>query len=129
MSRIAVTGHIRLSHGTAALVSATLTATLRLRAAGHRGAVHGITCLARGADQIFARAVLAVEGTFEVVLPALDYRDRVFTGPDRAEFDDLLDLASGVEVLRFERSCRRAYRAAGEAMLSRCDVLFAVWDG
>jgi len=129
VSRIAVTGHIRLTRGTAALVSAALTAALRLRAAGRRGAVHGVTCLARGADQIFAHAVLAVEGTFEVVLPALDYPDRIGTGRHRAEFDDLLDRASGVEVLRYERSCRQAYRAASEAMLARCDVLFAVWDG
>lgn len=30
----------------------------------------GVTCLARGADQIFARVVLDLGGTVEVVLPA-----------------------------------------------------------
>jgi hypothetical protein len=35
----------------------------------------GITYLARGSDQIFARVVLECGGAIEVVLPAADYRE------------------------------------------------------
>jgi hypothetical protein len=34
-----------------------------------------------------------------------------------------------VETMPFERSSRDAYLAASETMLSRCDLLLAVWDG
>ena len=30
--------------------------------------------------------------------------------------------------MRFERSCRQAYMAAGTAMLASVDMLIAVWD-
>jgi hypothetical protein len=91
--------------------------------------LHGVTCLARGADRVFARAVRALGGTFEVVLPALDYRDRVVDPVERAEFDELLGQASQVSCMRFAHSGRDAYVAANEELLRRSDVLFAVWDG
>ncbi len=43
--------------------------------ARHRDGLTGITCLAKSADQIFARAVLDLGGTLVVVLPAADYRE------------------------------------------------------
>jgi hypothetical protein len=36
--------------------------------------VTGLSCLADGADQIFARAVTNLGGTLEVVVPATGYR-------------------------------------------------------
>lgn len=125
MPRIGVTGHARLSPAVGARVLDSLTAAL----AGYAGRdLHGVTCLARGADQLFARAVLAARGTFEVVLPARDYRQRVI-GRDGRGFDELLGQATGVRTMPFARSSRRAYLAASTDMLSRCDLLFAVWDG
>ncbi len=42
-----------------------------------------LTFLARGADQIFARVVVELGGSVEVVLPAADYRERK-AKPDNA---------------------------------------------
>ena len=87
-----------------------------------------MSCLARGADQIFARCVLDAGGALEVVLPAADYRARK-VGPDnRAEFDDLLDAAS-VRTMPFAESGREAYMAAGEHVLTTVEEIIAVWDG
>lgn len=126
MPRIGVTGHVGLSETATGLVFEALSAALREHA-GPRP--HGITCLARGSDQIFARAVLALGGTFEVMLPARDYRNRILNGQDRTTFDHLLDQATNVRTMPYKRSSRRAYLAASEAMLNQCDMLFAVWDG
>jgi hypothetical protein len=124
--RIGITGHVWLDHGTDELVFDAVVAALY----GYSGSdLHGVTCLAQGADQIFARAVLAMRGTFEVILPAEDYRDRVVAPGNRASFDDLLERAIAVRQLPYRRSDRPAYTAASVAMLDRCDMLIAVWDG
>ncbi|RJO78076.1 hypothetical protein D5S18_06970 [Nocardia panacis] len=89
----------------------------------------GISCIARGADSVFARAVLDVGGRLEVVLPSRNYRDRKVK-PDHIElFDALISRAEIVRVLDFADAGRDAYEAANEAMLSSCDRLIAVWDG
>jgi hypothetical protein len=124
MPRIGVTGHIGLTPATTALVSDELRRQL-----GRFAEPHGITCLAAGADQLFARAIRAVGGTFEVVLPALDYRETVLSPAQRPEFDDLLAEATSVTHMPFTEADRLAYQAANRELLRRSDLLFAVWDG
>ncbi len=123
--RIGITGHSNLAPDSVASVRAAL---LDLLAAAGRPLV-GVTCLARGADQLFARAVLDVGGEVEVVLPAADYRERKVGPADAAEFDELIGRAAEVLTLPFERSGRDAYLAAGEQVLSTVDRMIAVWDG
>ena len=90
--------------------------------------VVGVTCLAPGADQVFARAVLDSGGEVEVVLPALDYRDRL--KPHQVdEYDELRSRATVVSVLPLQFSGRTAYVAANQRMLAGVDLLIAVWDG
>ncbi|MCP2333904.1 hypothetical protein [Actinoalloteichus caeruleus] len=126
MARIGITGHSNLSPDSVSLVETALRDHLRAEGDGE---LVGVTCLARGADQIFARAVLALGGTTTVVLPAEDYRERK-VGPDNAaEFDALIDRATDVEVMPFERSTRDAYVAASERVLNLVERLVAVWDG
>jgi hypothetical protein len=126
MPRIGVTGHVRLSTEEAGRVLDATTRALREYAGPQ---LHGITCLAHGADQLFAEAMLAVRGTFEVVLPAWDYRERMAGGRALAAFDALLRRATEVRTMPFARSSREAYLAASTEMLDRCDLLFAIWDG
>lgn len=88
----------------------------------------GVSALAAGADQLFAREVLQAGGTLEVIVPGPHYRSTL--SPDaRRGFDEAVDAASTVTTLDFERVDHKAYLAAGLAMLDRCDVLVAVWDG
>nr|WP_202420601.1 hypothetical protein [Actinomadura rayongensis] len=89
----------------------------------------GVTCLAKGADQIFARAVLDVGGRVEIILPAPDYREEKVKPDNRAAFDELLIQAACVRYMPFLTSGREAYMAAGEEVLKRVDRLMAVWDG
>jgi hypothetical protein len=123
--RLGVTGHVRLTRGSRALVGAALRAALRQ----YDGRpVHGITCLADGADQLFAQALIETDGTYEAVLPAADYREREVAPANRATFDRLLRRAVRV-TYAFPVTCAKAYAAAGARVLDGSDRLLAVWDG
>jgi hypothetical protein len=95
----------------------------------HDGPLVGVSCLARGADQVFARVVLELGGQLDVVLPAADYRERKVKPDNREEFEELIGRAATVRVLPFETSNRDAYVAANEAVFTNVDTLVAVWDG
>lgn len=122
MTVVAITGHRDLEN--AALARRQIEAEL----ARLDPPVVGVSSLAAGADQLFADAVLDSGGTLDVILPGRDYRESL---PDEAreDFDRLLAAANEVSTLDNENVGKDAYVAAGLAMLDRCDVLIAVWDG
>ncbi len=126
MARIGITGHMNLSRDSVPLVVEALRDVLQNC---NEREVVGISCLAQGSDQIFARVVLECGGAIEVILPAVDYRDRKVKPGNLAEFDDLIRHARTVRTLSFEESNRDAYMAASEEVLSSVDSLIAVWDG
>jgi len=89
----------------------------------------GVTCLARGADQVFAQVVLDLGGAIEVVLPAADYRTHKVKPGNAADFDDLVGKATTVHTMPFAESNREAYMAASEQVLDTVDAMLTVWDG
>ncbi|MFD5095105.1 hypothetical protein ACFWMR_31195 [Amycolatopsis thailandensis] len=124
--RIGITGHLDLTSETVVLMEEEFRAILL----GHEtSGLVGVTCLARGADQVFARTVLRLGGTIEVVLPASDYRDRKVGPGNLAAFDDLISRARSVHTMRYAESNHAAYTAASEYMLTSVEALVAVWDG
>ncbi|XVV01450.1 hypothetical protein ACQPW3_29155 [Actinosynnema sp. CA-248983] len=129
--RVGITGHSNLVpecvDAVRTAIRAALAEELSGSAAGGSSLV-GVTCLAPGADQLFARAVLDLGGRVEVVLPAMDYREKL-KPEKRAEYDELLARAHVVSVLPNELSGRHAYVMANERMLASVELLIAVWDG
>lgn len=125
-ARVGITGHSDLTPASHPMVVRALWAALSPRP---RAPWAGVSCLARGADQLFAQLVVLLGGRLEVILPASDYRDRKVAADNAAEFDRLLVAAAAVTVMGFERSSRDAYMAASTALLTRVDTLIAVWDG
>jgi hypothetical protein len=124
--RVGITGHSNLVPECVDAVHAAIRAVL-LEETG-RSSLIGVTCLAPGADQVFARAVLELGGKVEVVLPAMDYREKL--KPERlSAYDELIAKADIVSVLPFMLSGRQAYVAATERMLASVELLVAVWDG
>jgi hypothetical protein len=122
--RVAVSGHRGLSGATAGLVDRAIRDTLA--AAGPR--VTGISCLADGADQIFARAVTDLGGRLEAIIPAAGYRD-CLPADYRPEYDRLLAVAAAVRRLPFTVPGAESYMAASRLMIDSADELYAVWDG
>lgn len=117
---VGVTGHIGLTAESQRLIFDDLVSLLRRHQVGHR-MLHGITCLADGADRLFARAIQTCAGTFEVVLPEV---------PDsRRETHRLLGQAHKVTTVRGRARPAARYAAASARVVKKCDVLIAVWDG
>lgn len=124
--RVGITGHSNVTVESTPLVAAALRAELTAHASD--GLV-GVSCLARGADQLFAQAVLELGGALEVVLPSADYRRHKVKADNAAAFDELVGRATAVHTMPFETSNRESYLAASEHVLSTVESMIAVWDG
>jgi hypothetical protein len=122
--RIAISGHRGLPAPTAALIEKAIR--VALEGAGPK--VTGISCLADGADQIFARAVADLGGTLEAIIPADQYRDSL-PANSHPEFDRLLAMAANACLLPFTEPTPESFTAASELMIDTADELYAVWDG
>ncbi|HYN98007.1 MAG TPA: hypothetical protein VES42_29545 [Pilimelia sp.] len=91
--------------------------------------LYGVSSLAEGADQLFAAHVVAAGGMLEVILPCADYASSLVTDDGRAQFEELRRAAGTVVTLPYPKPSAQAFLAAGQAMVERCDHLFAIWDG
>lgn len=127
MTTIAVTGHMDLTEDTVPLVRAALDDLLKPY--GDDGDLIGVSCIAKGADSLFAEAVLGVGGRLTVVIPSQDYRQKKVKADHAALFDRLTEAADEVLVLPNHTADRQAYEAANAVLLRRADRLVAVWDG
>lgn len=126
MTRIGITGHSNLTADAVPLIAEGIREVL----AEHTGGdLVGVTCLAKGADQVFARVVLELGGAVEVVLPSADYRRRKVRPDNVDEFDELISGASAVRTMPFEEAGRDAYMAASDDVLDTVEMMVAVWDG
>ena len=89
----------------------------------------GVTCLAVGADTLFAEIVLALGGAIEVIVPFSDYETRFKSEEDRQNYRRLLAMAEKIEVLQGHDSDEEAYYAAGKRVVDTSELLVLVWDG
>lgn len=90
-------------------------------------ALVAVTCLAIGADQLFARLVVAAGGQIQAVLPFADYL-RTFAPLEQLAYRQLL-FRSRVEILTIPGTDEDAYLAAGCRVVDQSDLLFIIWDG
>lgn len=125
-TQLAITGHRGLSPELEAEVDRMIRAAV---ATGDD--VVGVSCLADGADAVFAQAVLDAGGVLVAVLPAVEYRASL---PEefRPVYDRLLARAGRVVQLPFVTPDPHAYMEAGKRMvdeLGESASLLAVWDG
>lgn len=88
----------------------------------------GLTCLAVGADSLFAQLVLQHHGSIEAVLPFPGYERKLQTH-DSEEHPRLLDRASKVTTLPRQSTDEESYLAAGKSVVDLADLVIAVWDG
>jgi hypothetical protein len=134
--RVGVTGHRQLPEGTNwpdRIAEALDLIEARLAPAGDTPLTWlAISSLAEGADRLVADAILARPGSLlEVPLPFPrdEYQTDFKTDESKAAFGELYRQASLITCApRFE-SRDSAYEWAGQAMVSRSDIVIAVWDG
>ncbi|MGW5689092.1 hypothetical protein [Nonomuraea sp. NPDC003754] len=122
--RIAITGHRGLSPDVERRIDADLRAALNRLDDG----VVAVSCLADGADTIFAKAVLDGGGQLEVVVPAAKYRNGL-PAEHWPVYDLLIKRADRVYELERVESTSEAHMEASARMIELADELWAVWDG
>lgn len=143
--RVGVTGHRRLDRAVAEVLSSRVNEVLRAVATAQEAVradnpdvfdgapvLRVISPLATGADQVVARAGLALGWTLQSPLPfpREEYARDFAEGEERQAFEALLARSGAV----FELDGRRgqetaAYTAVGRLVVEQSDVLIAVWDG
>lgn len=125
MTTLGITGHRGLPDDLAAAVAEQLREAL---AELDPAELIGVSCIADGADAVFASAVLARGGRLDVVVPAAEYREKLPT-EHHPLYDELYAQASRVHRLDYTESTPEAHMAASRLLISLADELLAVWDG
>lgn len=125
MTTIGCTGHQQMPPE--ARVYADLQ--MRLLLASVQPSIVGVSSLAAGADQMFARAVRELGGRLHVFVPSDGYQSTFSEAEDLRSYLQLLAEATTVITLPCPEPSEAAFLAAGKAVVDECDVLYAVWDG
>lgn len=124
MIRIGITGHRELTPQ----VSEAVADLIRAHLAPYGCEMTGMSCLADGADALFAETVVDTGAPLEVVVPAVEYRAGLPV-EHHPTYDRLLEQAVLVHELPRTASTSQAHMAAGRFLVEHCDQLVAVWDG
>ncbi|WP_131787059.1 hypothetical protein [Protofrankia symbiont of Coriaria ruscifolia] len=125
MPRIGITGHRGLSHEIEEYVRRELRQLLGTIPGDQ---LTGISCIADGADSIFAEIVLELGGQLSVVVPATTYRNDL-PASHHLDYDRILDAAHTIQRLDHEASNSEAHMDASRLIVNDADELIAVWDG
>ncbi|MDH6570570.1 hypothetical protein M2160_005591 [Streptomyces sp. SAI-117] len=123
VTRIGVTGHRRIPGPLLPGVRAEMRRHLGA------GALEALTCLAAGADQLFADIALDNGVPVTAVIPGMDYEAHLDDDAARAGYRRLLRACARRVQLPREATHEEAYLAAGRWIVDHCDRLIAVWDG
>jgi hypothetical protein len=128
MTRVGITGHSNITGGTAELVRVEMSNVISQYVNFDGCSLTGITCLGRGADQVFAEVVLSFGGELEVVVPSKDY-DQIPDPESSARYQKLLRQAITVREMHFTAAGPEAYFAATKELIEVSEIILAVWDG
>lgn len=89
----------------------------------------GYSCLAIGADQLFAEILLKKEVPFVAVCACSKIEKTFVTENDKKAFNELLAKAFDIITLEFIEPSEEAYFSAGKLIVDETDILIAIWNG
>lgn len=122
---VGITGHRNL--GTKPEESWTSTA-LRLAVTEYE-VTRGITCLAGGADQLFAEILLERRIPYIAVVPSANYEKSFESHSQSIRYETLLRCAQRSIFLPYPNPSTTAFLDAGKRVVDLSDLIFAVWNG
>lgn len=125
-TRIGVTGHRSIP---AAVLPSVRTGIRRQFQREGDAEVEALSCLAAGADQLFADLALDRGIPVTAVIPGMDYEAHLGDADTRAAYHRLLNSCRTRVNLPVEATHEEAYFAAGRWIVDHADRLVAVWDG
>lgn len=123
--KVGITGHQDLGSPE---TEAWVRETLRHLIEAYR-VTHGFTCLAAGADQLYAELLASQGISYTPVLPCRRYEEAFQDEGAREYFNRLLAAAPKIVWLDFDHPSQAAFFEAGKEVIDRSNLLFAVWDG
>ncbi|MEI6349306.1 MAG: hypothetical protein WCP69_15275 [Bacteroidota bacterium] len=89
---------------------------------------YGYSCLAIGADELFAELLIQNNINYTVVIPCTDY-ETTFEKTTLGNFLLLKGKASELIELKNNQPSEKAFNEAGKIIVDNSDILIAVWDG
>lgn len=87
-----------------------------------------LSCLAVGADQLFAGKAIEMGFKLVAVIPCNGY-ETTFSEKDRRRYSDLLAHACETVEVGCPEPTPEAFLKASERMIDKSDVVVALWDG
>lgn len=127
MTTIGVTGHQVLPLEAVSYIEREIARIVE--EIGSRGDLVGLTSLAIGADQLFAKAIIFAGGQLEVIVPCREYETTFNREEDLIAYRLLLARSSKVEIMDYDNPSEESFFAAGCRIVDSCDELLAIWDG
>ncbi len=88
-----------------------------------------LTSIAEGADTLFTEIAIKLDLKFEAVIPYANYEEDFNTHASRQRYKNLLQQATKIHRLSFQKRSNKAYLTSGKWIVSHCDLLIAVWNG
>jgi hypothetical protein len=89
----------------------------------------GVSSLASGADQLFAKIVVRMGAELHAVIPCAKYESTFFDKRALNQYHKLLQHAGKVEVLNHKDPSQSAFLHAGHRVVDLSQMVVAVWDG
>jgi hypothetical protein len=95
---------------------------------GQVDATKGMSCLARGTDQLFAQVIIENGIELIAVIPSKDYETTFFNSKDLQHFKVMVKQAFQVKQMDCNKATESAFYQASQYIVDCCDILFAVWN-
>lgn len=89
----------------------------------------GLTCLAVGADQLFAEVLEKFYIPYIAIVPSDGYEGTFENEKAREIYFSYLVKADDEIKLNFPSPTEEAFYAAGKYIVDHCGILFAIWNG
>lgn len=89
----------------------------------------GYTCLAAGADQLFASVLIEMDIPYIAVVPCANYDKSFASVKQLAIYHSLKRSSREAIALPFPEPSELAYLAAGKYIVQHTDKLIAIWNG
>ena len=125
--KVAISGHMNLPADAIGTLRDRLHDYLSEAQKKYRN-IRGITCLAPGADQLFAEVCFELNIPYKVILPCADYSTIISDDDQRKAYFSALERASYMQRQNYQEGSGMAYWDASQKMIIEADLLIAIWN-
>ena len=89
----------------------------------------GFSCLAVGADQLYAEILNEKKIALTAIIPSEEYKKTFNNNNQLLNYERLLSTAKKTVKLDYSSPTEEAFHAAGKEVVKRSDMIFAIWNG